>query len=98
MYREISLKYLIKSKQYCDLFQFKGVNLIIKEYIRTKNKTDTRLLMQTDKWKQMDSLEHYVTTYKIVVCNKGDLSITWVKEGCFFFFYSEQKTLFLKSR
>lgn len=41
MEREILLKYLIKPKQYCDFFQFKETNLIIKEKIRTKNKTDT---------------------------------------------------------
>lgn len=46
MEREMLLKYLIKPKQYCDLFQFKGINLIIKEKIRTKNKTDTFAVMK----------------------------------------------------
>lgn len=32
----------------------------------------------------MDSLETYLTTYKIVVFNKAGISIKWVKEGWFF--------------
>lgn len=32
----------------------------------------------------MEQMDNYLTTSKIVVCNKGGISIKWVKKDAFF--------------